>query len=372
MTRHNGLNSWTREVAAAFPCLSRPQATVLALYSFGAILADRCGLTSVVMMLAEVLGRGLLDHALAFAGILSTCLGQVWNTASRARCHHLLCAPHHLGLEGMAVEPVGLGLGRHQFGRPIHRAVDQYPLSRHCVPRGLEDHAGQRSTRLETRMDRAFALGSPPGSCWMERDRYDRPRVVCPLAVSPDRCSGLASPDAHHKQEHVSQERIADRRPGHGACSKAGPTVERTRCRLPEETAQPARLHAFRLLGVRSRGTLVHSDRLGTGPERRLVVCDAGLDRTRVQAAQKPRLAMAQEPDDRPRPRQSVVAGTGRRHPLRAGRRRESRRIRHRRPDATPATLRLRNQARRRASRWRTESNKTTCRRSRTFAESAA
>jgi Transposase DDE domain len=60
MTRHNGLNSWTREVAAAFPCLSRPQATVLALYSFGAILADRCGLTSVVMMLAEVLGVSYL------------------------------------------------------------------------------------------------------------------------------------------------------------------------------------------------------------------------------------------------------------------------------------------------------------------------
>ena len=60
MTRHNGLNSWTREVTAAFPCLSRPQATVLALYSFGAILADRCGLTSVAMMLATVLGVGYL------------------------------------------------------------------------------------------------------------------------------------------------------------------------------------------------------------------------------------------------------------------------------------------------------------------------
>jgi len=56
MTRHNGLNSWTREVAAAFPCLSRPQATVLALYSFGSILADRCGLSSVALTLARVLG----------------------------------------------------------------------------------------------------------------------------------------------------------------------------------------------------------------------------------------------------------------------------------------------------------------------------
>jgi hypothetical protein len=56
MTRHNALNSWTNQVVSAFPCLSRPQATVLALYSFGAILADRCGLSSVALMLVRVLG----------------------------------------------------------------------------------------------------------------------------------------------------------------------------------------------------------------------------------------------------------------------------------------------------------------------------
>jgi len=60
MTSHDRLKSWTREVAAAFPCLSRPQATVLALYSFGVILAGRCGLTSVVMMLVQALGVGYL------------------------------------------------------------------------------------------------------------------------------------------------------------------------------------------------------------------------------------------------------------------------------------------------------------------------
>jgi hypothetical protein len=58
MTRHNTLDSWTHVVVAAFPCLSRPQATVLALYSFGAILADRCGLSSVALTLARVLGVG--------------------------------------------------------------------------------------------------------------------------------------------------------------------------------------------------------------------------------------------------------------------------------------------------------------------------
>jgi hypothetical protein len=47
-------------VVDAFPNLSRPQATVLALYSFGMILAQRCGLNSVVAALCPVLGVGFL------------------------------------------------------------------------------------------------------------------------------------------------------------------------------------------------------------------------------------------------------------------------------------------------------------------------
>jgi hypothetical protein len=54
------LYSWTRQVVSAFPNLSRPQATVLALYSLGAILAQRCGLNSVAVTLAALLGVGYL------------------------------------------------------------------------------------------------------------------------------------------------------------------------------------------------------------------------------------------------------------------------------------------------------------------------
>jgi hypothetical protein len=60
MSRHNPLDSWTEQVVTAFPHLSRPQATVLALYSFGAILAQRCGLSSVAATLASLLGLGYL------------------------------------------------------------------------------------------------------------------------------------------------------------------------------------------------------------------------------------------------------------------------------------------------------------------------
>src|SRR3954451_24263001 len=58
MPRPQPLHRWTDQVRMAFPDLSRPQATVLALYSFGMILAQRCGLSSVVAALVPLLGVG--------------------------------------------------------------------------------------------------------------------------------------------------------------------------------------------------------------------------------------------------------------------------------------------------------------------------
>src|SRR5260370_40421113 len=61
MSCHTPLYSWTGQGVSAFPHLSRPQATVLALYSFGAILAQRCGLHSVAATLAALMGVGYLS-----------------------------------------------------------------------------------------------------------------------------------------------------------------------------------------------------------------------------------------------------------------------------------------------------------------------
>src|SRR4051794_23604741 len=60
MPRQLPLYAWTDQLVTAFPRLSRPQATVLALYSFGTILAQRCGLNSVAAALAPLLGVGFL------------------------------------------------------------------------------------------------------------------------------------------------------------------------------------------------------------------------------------------------------------------------------------------------------------------------
>ena len=52
------LEQWTSTIVDKFPNLSKPQATVLALWSFGMALAKSCGITSVVAILAPFLSIG--------------------------------------------------------------------------------------------------------------------------------------------------------------------------------------------------------------------------------------------------------------------------------------------------------------------------
>ena len=52
-----GLCEWTEVVSRKMPSLSNSEARVLALYSFGMVLAQSCGLTSVVVFLGLLLGR---------------------------------------------------------------------------------------------------------------------------------------------------------------------------------------------------------------------------------------------------------------------------------------------------------------------------
>jgi hypothetical protein len=50
------LDQWTAAVTGAFPNLSKPQATSLALWSFGMVLAKSCSLLAVAVLLAKLLG----------------------------------------------------------------------------------------------------------------------------------------------------------------------------------------------------------------------------------------------------------------------------------------------------------------------------
>lgn len=57
MPHLNGLSQWQQTVSMHLPHLTRPQRTVLVLWSVGIVLAQSCGLTSVAVMLAYLLDR---------------------------------------------------------------------------------------------------------------------------------------------------------------------------------------------------------------------------------------------------------------------------------------------------------------------------
>src|SRR5215468_5880522 len=56
MARPSGWWPWHQTVSTYVPHLSQPQLTVLVLWSFGIVLAQACGLTTVAVTLASVLG----------------------------------------------------------------------------------------------------------------------------------------------------------------------------------------------------------------------------------------------------------------------------------------------------------------------------
>src|SRR5213082_3962997 len=57
MSHRKALSQWEQTVSRYLPQLSRPQAAVLALWSYGMVLAKSCGITSVVALLAPLVGQ---------------------------------------------------------------------------------------------------------------------------------------------------------------------------------------------------------------------------------------------------------------------------------------------------------------------------
>ena len=55
MTCSSRLSQWTEEVSRHFPSLSRPQARVLALWSFGMVFVHACGISQISTLVALLL-----------------------------------------------------------------------------------------------------------------------------------------------------------------------------------------------------------------------------------------------------------------------------------------------------------------------------
>src|SRR3954471_4484054 len=61
MARHDRLSQWTDCVSTNMPHLTKPQATVLALWSFGMACTRSCGRSTVATFLALLLGQKLAN-----------------------------------------------------------------------------------------------------------------------------------------------------------------------------------------------------------------------------------------------------------------------------------------------------------------------
>lgn len=57
VVKNEPLNEWTRTVIKKMPHLTKSQAVVLAMWSFGIVMTQSCGLTTVSVFLATLLGK---------------------------------------------------------------------------------------------------------------------------------------------------------------------------------------------------------------------------------------------------------------------------------------------------------------------------
>ena len=319
MSRRNPLDPWTDQVLIAFPTLTRPQATVLALYSFGMIFAQRCGLNSVVAALGPFVDMGFHTLRSRLQEFYQPAAAKSGNPTSGTRRHHLFRPTAGLGPQGLAVQALGLGPGCHQLGRRLDRLVDQRRLPRLRHARRLEDPACQRGPRLETRVARLARGVLPAAVPGLDRDRDDRPRTVRPLALPGDRRPGLASPDADHQVRQVPQAGRQGRVPVSRFVPKPGRRWQGRGMAFPKK---PEKRLGCTLLACWDEGYdepwFVVTDLALRRPRACGMGCGPGS--TRVQAAQERRLAMAEDTDDRLRPCRAAVAGAGGGHAVRAGR----------------------------------------------------
>ncbi len=140
MSHRKALSQWERTVSTHLPHLSRPQAQVLAYWSYGMVLAKSCGITTVASLLADLTKSSL--------STMRKLLREWCYDAQDKKGEHrqdvdvTLCFAPRLGLD---CEPVaqeraasGSGHGCDHGDRSLHRALYQRALSWLRHSRGLE------------------------------------------------------------------------------------------------------------------------------------------------------------------------------------------------------------------------------------------
>ena len=157
-----GFDQWRITSMHHLSHLSKPQATVLALWSCGMVLARSCALTAVSSLLAE----GMQRHEQTVRQRLRE---WYYNTPrQRGSKRQALCVERcfaplvGLGGELVAGHAPGVGYRRDDLGPARRGAGRQRGLSRRCDPCGVGAPARGRQARLAPRMA-APAASTAPG-----------------------------------------------------------------------------------------------------------------------------------------------------------------------------------------------------------------
>src|SRR6266567_2459122 len=155
MSHHKALSQWEQTVSTRLPHLSRPQAQVLAFWSYGMVLAQSCGITTVAALLADLTKTSL----------------STMRQRLREWCYDAL--------------------------RSLHGALHQCALSRLCHSGSLEADARWRERLMGALLEDLVQLSERQRAQRVDRDCAGRPWVVCALALPPHCDAGLASVLAH-------------------------------------------------------------------------------------------------------------------------------------------------------------------------------
>ena len=199
-----GFDQWRTTIMHHLPHLSKPQATVLALWSLGMVLARSCALTAVSAFLA----RGGRKSNTVRQQLREWCYeAPAKRGAKRQALRVETCFAPLLGwvLQWWQGTQLAMALDATDPGTPLCGVGDQCGLSRLCHSGGLggacqpkQKHAWRREW---LRLLRRLRPRRPP---WLDGDRVGGSGLVCALAVSAHRALGLASVLADQHGRHVS------------------------------------------------------------------------------------------------------------------------------------------------------------------------
>ncbi len=193
------LSQWRATVSTAFPCLSQPQATVLALWSgwngVGQILRHHVGLRNAGPALGVFGG----EPGATFTGMVRGRQGQTGGQTARVGGQHVLCALVALALELVAQRrtPAGVGLRCAHLEEAFHGLMDQRGLSWLRDPGRVENRGSRRKGELAANLAELALVRAGKCASQLDRGGAHGSGLVRPLALRAPRGVWMAFFHAH-------------------------------------------------------------------------------------------------------------------------------------------------------------------------------